>query len=54
MKCGERGHRTKNGAPCDQNIPVIYLPNGHGAGRRLCPDCVRVLDTLRAPKAPDA
>ena len=27
---------------------TIYLPNGVGGGRRLCPDCLRVFDALRA------
>lgn len=27
---------------------TLYVPNGHGGGRRLCLDCLRVYDALRA------
>lgn len=27
---------------------LVYVPNGLGTGRRLCLDCLRVYDTLRA------
>jgi hypothetical protein len=32
---------------------LIYVPNGVGGGRRLCPDCLRVYDALRAREAKD-
>lgn len=27
---------------------LVFVPNGQGAGRRLCLDCLRVVDALRA------
>jgi hypothetical protein len=27
---------------------LVYVPNGQGGGRRLCLDCLRVYDALRA------
>lgn len=27
---------------------LIYVPNGRGGGRWLCPDCLRVYDAVRA------
>jgi hypothetical protein len=27
---------------------TVFVPNGLGGGRRICRDCLRVVDTLRA------
>jgi hypothetical protein len=36
---------------CGRAGPTVFLPSGLGAGRRVCRDCLRVYDGLRAAKA---